>query len=152
MEAAEKEVKSASKEIDDLYKKYESLSKKVEMIEKENRNTENSMKRIEDSVGTMNTNFDTLMKKLDSIMEDKEAGRMFQKDMGKNISFNNMIKRPMRKLAVGTMSTVFQISSYASEKLSGAREGMEDIVAEAQYKSKKRMGNMSDMGMATGAQ
>lgn len=143
----ENERKLASNEIEDLYKKYDSLNKKVEQIEKEHRNTENSMKRIENSVESMSTNFEQLMKKLDSVMELKEAGKMFQKDLGKNLSFHRMVKQPMRKLAVGTMSTVFQISSYASEKISGAREGLEDMVAEAQYNSRKKIQTMSDVGM-----
>jgi len=144
----EKEV-NFNDEVDDLKKKYNSLVKKIDAIEKESKNTENSIKKIENSVGTMNNNFEALMNKLDNIVEDKEASKMFKKEKKSEFSLKNMITRPMRMLAVGTFSTIFTIVDYTSETVSSAREGMEDILAEAQYNRKKRRSNMMpDMDLA----
>ena len=86
------------------------------------------------------------MKKLDFMVEDRESNRMFDKVNRHSFSLRKMITKPMRKLAVGTMSAVFSAADYTSEKLSYAREGVEDMVAEAQYNSKRRRANMmSDM-------
>lgn len=145
----DKEIK-ISDEIDELRKKYDMLVKKIDAIEKESKNTENSIKKIENSVGTMNNNFEALMSKLDIIVEDKEASKMFKKEKRSGFSLKNMITKPMRMLAVGTFSSIFTIADYTSEAFSGAREGMEDILAEAQYNRKKRKSNMtSDMDLAT---
>ncbi len=135
-----------SQEINDLKKKYEAVMKKIDAIEKESKETANSINRIENSVGTMNNNFEELMKKLDFMVEDRESNRMFGKVNRHSFSLKKMITKPMRKLAVGTMSAVFSAADYTSEKLSYAREGVEDMVAEAQYNSKRRRANMmSDM-------
>lgn len=135
-------------EISELKKKYESVSKKVDAIEKETKETENSIKKIENGFANMNNNFEEIMKKLDSISDDKEANKMFnnaKKNNGK-FSMKGMIMRPMRKLVVGTMSTIFSVADYTSEKFSYAREGMEDMMAEAHYNSKVKKPNMmSDM-------
>ncbi len=129
-------------EINTLRDKYETLSKKVDRIEKESKNTENSIKRIENSMGMMNNHFEELMKKLDNIVEDKESNKMFNEERKSNFSLKGMLTRPIRKLVVGTMSSVFSLADYASEKAAYAREGMEDIIAEAQYKSKLRKADM----------
>ncbi len=135
-----------TQEINDLKKKYETVMKKVEAIEKESRETAKSINRIENSVGTMNNNFEELMKKLDSVVEDRESDKMFDNTKRSGFSLKKMITKPMRKLAVGTISTMFTLADYTSEKFSYAREGVEDMIAEAQYNSKKRKSNMmSDM-------
>jgi predicted nuclease with TOPRIM domain len=135
-----------NQEINDLKKKYEEVIKKIDKIEKESKDTANSISRIENSVGTMNSNFEELMKKLDSVVEDRESDKMFDNVKRSGISLKKMITGPIRKLAVCTISSVFCIADYASEKFSYAREGVEDIIAEAQYNSKKRRSSMmSDM-------
>lgn len=127
-----------SQEVHDLKQKYETVIKKLDGIEKENAHRENSIKRIENSFDVMNNNFRELMDKIDVIVEDRETHKMFNQGKRSNFSLINMIKRPIRKLTVGTISSIFAITEYASEKAACTREGLEDIIAEAKYESQKK--------------
>lgn len=129
-------------EIIDLKQKYETIIKRLDVIEKESTETENSIKKIENNFSLMNNNFKELMGKIDTIIEDKEVNKMFNNVKRGSFSLMGMISRPMRRLAVGTMRSMFSVADFASEKVSYAREGVEDMVAEAQYESKKRRSNM----------
>jgi predicted nuclease with TOPRIM domain len=131
-----------NQEVNELKGKYESLMQKLDNIEKENTNRENNIKQIENNFEVINNNIRELMNKIDSIVEDKETNKMFSSFRKGDSSFTNMIKMPMRKVTVNTMRTIFSMADYASEKLAFAREGLEDIVAEAQYENKKRRSSM----------
>ncbi|MBC2579766.1 hypothetical protein HGI79_05480 [Clostridium sp. DJ247] len=53
---------------------------------------------------------------------------------------------PLRKLAVGTVSSVLTITDKTIKTAGGFKEGVEDIIAEAQYqRTKKRMTVMNDL-------
>lgn len=131
-----------NKEINELKQKYESIIQRLDSIEKENTHREHSIKRIENSFEVINNNMKELMGKIDLMIEDKETNKMFNNVARSGFSLMNMIKRPIRRLTVGTMSTLFTIADYASEKTACAKESLEDIVAEAQYESKKRRSTM----------
>ena len=133
-----------NQEISNLKKKYDAVIQRIDHLEKENKETSDSMKRIESGFSMMNNNFDELMKKLDTIVEDKEVNNMFHDSKKSNMSLKSLVTKPMRKLAVGAMSAVFCITDYTSEKMSYAREGMEDMIAEAHYKSRAKKANRSD--------
>ncbi|MDR3597415.1 hypothetical protein [Clostridium sp.] len=119
----------------ELKEKYESLIQRLDNIEKESTNRENDFQAI-------NNNIKELMAKIDSMVEYKETSKLFNSGRKSSSSFMNMITTPMRKITVGTMRTIFSMADYASERVSCAREGIEDIVAEAQYENKKRRSTM----------
>jgi hypothetical protein len=54
----------------------------------------------------------------------------------------NMVTAPMKRMTISTMRTLFTMADYASEKAASARESLEDIMAEAQYESKKKRSTM----------
>jgi predicted nuclease with TOPRIM domain len=131
-----------NKEVNELKGKYESLMEKLVNIEKESANKENNIKQMENNFEVINNNIKELMNKIDSMVEDREASKMFNNFRMNNSSFMNMIRMPMRKATISTMRTIFSLADYASEKMAYAREGLEDIVAEAQYENKKRRSTM----------
>ena len=121
-------------EINELKKQYESLIQRFDNLEKENTQKDNNF-------ASVNNSLKELMGKIDSIIEEKETTKMF--NVGKrDFSFMNIITTPMRKATVGTMRAVLSMTDFASEKVAHAREGLEDIVAEAQYENQKRRPSM----------
>ncbi|OOM78939.1 hypothetical protein [Clostridium sp. BL-8] len=136
------EIEELNQEINGLKGKYDSLLQKLDSIEKENAQKENNIKQMENNFTVINNNLKELMEKIDSVIEEKETTKMFSNTRKNNFSFMNMVASPMRKATVGTMRAVFSMTDYASEKVAHAREGLEDIVAEAQYENKKRRSTM----------
>jgi len=132
------DLQKISQEVNDLKQKYQTVVQKLDAIERENSHRENSIKRIENSFEVMNNHFTELMNKIDLMVEDKEANKMFTNVKRGNFSLMNMIRVPMRKLTVGALSSLFTFTEYATEKAACTREGLEDMIAEAQYESKKR--------------
>ena len=131
-----------SQEINELKQKYESLIQKLDDIEKENIHKEHSIKQTENNFEVINNNMRELMDKIDLMVEDKETSKMFNNVRKNSFSMMNMITTPMKKITISTMRTLFTMADYASEKAAYAREGLEDIVAEAQYESKKKRSTM----------
>jgi predicted nuclease with TOPRIM domain len=131
-----------SQEINELKGKYDSLIQKLDSIEKENTQKENNIKQMENNFTVINNNLKELMAKIDSIIEEKETNQMFDSSKRRDFSLMNMVTKPMRKATVGTMRALFTMTDYASEKVAHAREGLEDIVAEAQYENQKRRSNI----------
>ena len=129
-------------EINELKQKYESLIQKLDDIQKENTLRENSIKQTENNFDVINNNMKVLMDKIDLMVEDKETSKMFNNVRKNNFSMMNMITAPMKKITISTMRTLFTMADYASEKAASAREGLEDIMAEAQYESKKKRSTM----------
>jgi predicted nuclease with TOPRIM domain len=131
-----------NKEVSELKQKYNSLIQKLDAIEKENIHREHSIKQTENNFEVISNNIKDLMEKIDLMVEDKEANKTFNNVRKSSFSFMNMIKTPMRRITVTTMRTLFTMADYASEKSALAREGLEDIVAEAQTESKKKRPTM----------
>lgn len=121
-------------EINELKKQYESLIQRFDNLEKDNTQKENNFSDV-------NNTLKELMGKIDSIIEEKETNKMFNTKRS-DFSLMNMITTPMRKATIGTMRAVLSMTDFASEKVAHAREGLEDIVAEAQYENQKRRSNM----------
>lgn len=121
-------------EINELKKQYESLIQRFDNLEKDNTQKENNFSDV-------NNTLKELMGKIDSIIEEKETNKMFNTKRS-DFSLMNMITTPMRKATIGTMRAVLSMTDFASEKVAHAREGLEDIVAEAQYENQKRRSSM----------
>ena len=129
-------------EINELKQKYETIIQKLDNIEKENMHKEHTIKQAENNFEVINNNMKELMEKIDLMVEDKETSKMFNNVRKNNSSMINMITTPMKIITISTMRTLFTMADYASEKAAYAREGLEDIIAEAQYESKKKRSTM----------
>jgi predicted nuclease with TOPRIM domain len=129
-------------EVNELKQKYESLIQKLDDIQKENTLREHSIKQTENNFDVINHNMKALMDKIDLMVEDKETSKMFNNGRKNNFSMMNMITAPMKRMTISTMRTLFTMADYASEMAASAREGLEDIMAEAQYESKKKKSTM----------
>jgi hypothetical protein len=127
-----------NQEVSELKQKYDSLIQKVAAIEKQNTHRGHSIKQTENNFEVINNNLRELVKKIDLMVEDKETNKMSNKIRKNNFSLMNMIKTPIKRIAISTMRTLFTMADYASEKASSTRESLEDIAAEAQYESKKK--------------
>ncbi len=57
------------------------------------------------------------------------------------------IKNPLRKAAVTTTSQMFNMVDHSKEVSYNVKEGVEDIIAEAQYENMKRKQNISSSEM-----
>lgn len=121
-------------EINELKRQYESLIQRFDNLEKENAQKENDFSDVSSTLKE-------LMAKIDSIIEKNETNTMFN-DEKRNVSFPNMITTPMRKATVGTIRAFLSMTDFASEKVAHAREGLEDIVAEAQYENQRKKSRM----------
>lgn len=90
--------------------------------------------------------YDSVIKKLDSIEKENSTKdlsiKRIEKTSKASFSFMNMMTRPLKKVTISAMSSLFTIADYASEKAACARESMEDIIAEAQYQSRKKQAAM----------
>jgi len=129
-------------EINELKQKYETIIQKLDGIEKENIHKEHTIKQAENNFEVINNNMKELMEKMDSMLEDKETNKMFNNVRKNSFSMMNMITSPMKKITISTMRTLFTMADYASEKAAYAKEGLEDIVAEAKYESTKKRSAM----------
>ena len=129
-------------EINELKQKYETIIQKLDGIEKENIHNEHSIKQTENNFEVINNNIKELMEKIDLMVEDKETNKFFNNVRKNSFSMMNMITAPMKKMTISTMRTLFTMADYASERAASAREGFEDIMAEAQYESKKKRSTM----------
>ena len=129
-------------EINELKQKYETIIQKLDGIEKENIHKEHTIKQAENNFEVINNNMKELMEKIDLMVEDKETNKMFNNVRKNSFSMMNMITSPMKKITVSAMRTLFTMADYASEKAAYAKEGLEDIVAEAKYESSKKRSTM----------
>lgn len=126
-----------NKDFDELNGKYESIIEKLDGIQKENIQREHTIHQLENSFQVINNNIKELMSRVDSMLEEKENHNIFNRKRS-NFSIMNVIRMPMRKMTVKTMRTIFTMADIAYEKVSFVKEGLEDIITEAQSESKKR--------------
>lgn len=122
-----------------LQSKYDNMKKEVDDLESNKLSLNDSVKDIKDGFDLINKNVEVLMKKLDVIGKrvdesDEEANKENRRDY----SFNNMVLSPLRKVAIGTIRVAITMGDKANEGVCNMREGIEDVVAEAQYLNKKQ--------------
>jgi len=127
-------------EIDELRQKYDTLLAEVKCLE----DNKNSMKDIVGNsyevVQNVSKNVENVMIELNNLKKNYEnstSNNMVNEDKMK-FSMKNMFINPLRKIAVGTMQSAFLMMDKTVEGMSNAKEGFEDIVAEAQYQNKKK--------------
>ena len=127
-------------EINELSKKYEALLKDVKCLE----DSKNSMKNIVENsyevVQNVSKNVENVMNDLNNMKNDykNNVTSNIKNDEKMKFPMKEMFINPLRKIAIGTMQTAFLMMDKTVEGMSNAKEGFEDIVAEAQYQNKKK--------------
>lgn len=127
-------------EIDELKQKYDTLLKDVKSLENNKNNMKDIVENSYEVVQNVSKNVENVMNELNNLKKDYEnntPNNMVNEDK-MNFSMKSMFINPLRKIAVGTMQTAFLMMDKSMEGMSNAKEGFEDIVAEAQYQNKKK--------------
>jgi len=128
------------REINELKQKYDTLLKEVKGIE----DTKNNMKDVIQSsyevVQGLSKNVENVMNELNNLKSDLKNNTTMNinNENSKKFSMKEMFVNPFRKIAVGTLQSAFLVMDKTIEGMSNAKEGFEDMVAEAQYQNKKK--------------
>ncbi|MFL0196851.1 hypothetical protein ACJDU8_14975 [Clostridium sp. WILCCON 0269] len=138
--------KKMEQELIDLQQKYSKISEKIEELQNNKLDVKNSMKIMNDNFGNISKNVENILSKLDNInIKEKNLNDDHIIDDRIDISMKKIIFNPLRKLAVGTVASVLAVTDKVTELTCGAKEGLEDIVAEVQYqRRKKHLANMDE--------
>jgi len=126
-------------EIQDLRLKYNNLS--TELVELESNKTElgTDIKEIHVEFDQINKSVEEILLKLNKLTYENDGmENVINKGTPITITMKNFFARPLRNMAVGTLSAVYAVADKTMEKASGFRESLEDIVVEAQYANKKK--------------
>ncbi|MEA4847575.1 MAG: hypothetical protein VB106_10125 [Clostridiaceae bacterium] len=139
------EYKKMHEEFKELKANYTGLTKDVEALKKGQKEINENYKAINNNFDRINNNMDDLMAKVGKLVEQQDIS-MVEKVVGKakEATRAGMLRRPLRRLVVGTISTVMSAADAASEGMAHIRENFEDIVAEAQYNNQKRRVKMTE--------
>ncbi|AGK95948.1 hypothetical protein [Clostridium pasteurianum] len=130
-----------------LQEKYDNLSKEIQSLENMRVGMKESIETMHSSFGDINKNIGDILERLDRITVDSDTTRHTKDDIYRmNFSLRNLVGRPLRKLAVGTLSGIYTVADKALESAYNAKENAEDIFAEAQYESKKRRMHTAHQG------
>ena len=130
-----------------LQEKYDKLSKEVKSLEDLRDGMKNSINTMHSSFDNINRNIEDILERLDRITVDSGTTRRTNDNMYRmNFSLRNLVGRPLRRLAVGTLSGIYIVADKAIEGAYSVKENAEDIFAEAQYESKKRRMHTAEQG------
>ncbi|HVI41665.1 MAG TPA: hypothetical protein VM577_13515, partial [Anaerovoracaceae bacterium] len=140
----EQQLKKMHEEVKEMHSKYTALTNDVKNLKDSQAGIQENMNAVNSNFDKLNGNIEEIMNKLNVISEDQKKSTMGKIMGDRDGLFTKAVKKPLRKLAIGTISTIMTISDYSMEKASSAKEGMEDIVAEASYNNKKRRNKMCE--------
>jgi chromosome segregation ATPase len=131
--------KKMQQELDDLEQKYGKISEQIQNLQNDKSDLKNSMKTMNDSFQQVSKNVEDILSKLDNInVPNKDLNDENEVKRTMDFSMKKMIFSPLRKLVVGTISSVLSVKDKTAEVTCGFKEGFEDIVAEAQYQRTKK--------------
>lgn len=132
--------KAMESEIHELEERYSFLMKEVKELEESRNSMKENMNSVQASFEQINHNILDIMKRLDALSGVCENIKNEAKDdfFNKRESMGSILTKPLRKLAVGTVSFFYTVADITMEGTANLKEGFEDIVAEAQYQNKKR--------------
>jgi chromosome segregation ATPase len=131
--------KKMQQELEDLQQKYSKISEQIQELQNDKLDIKNSIKTMSDNFQQVNKNVENILSKLDNIgprnrnLDDED---ILDEDI--DISMKKIVVNPLRKLIVGTVTSVLSVTDKVTELTCGFKEGLEDIVAEAQYQRKKK--------------
>lgn len=140
----EKQIKVMQAEIKDLQSKHSEISQDVKMLKSNQESIQANMNTLCGSLEKINKNVENMIEKLDSVSMEQQKSTVDKMMHHKGGLFNTLVKTPIRKLAVGTVGLALAVGDYTVERLSNAKEGMEDIVAEAHYNRKSRQAHAAE--------
>lgn len=120
-----------------LQDKYDKLSNEIKSMESAKNNMEEDIKTLHKDFENINNNLGNILDKLDNINNNSSTGN-YHNTSKRNGLLKTLIGKPLRKLAVGTLSGIYIVADRVVESAYDVKENAEDIFAEAQYKSKKR--------------
>ncbi|HEY8889163.1 MAG TPA: hypothetical protein VIM70_02735 [Clostridium sp.] len=127
-------------EIDDLRQKYDTLLKDVKGLEDSKNSMNDIVENSYEVVQSVSKNVENIMNELNNFKKDYENNsfsNMFNENK-MEFSLKKILINPLRKIAIGTIQSVFLMMDKTVEGMSNVKEGFEDIVAEAQYENKKK--------------
>jgi len=133
-------------EIDELRQKYDTLLSEVKSLEDNKNNMKDIVENSYQVVQNVSKNVENVMNELNNLKkeyEDITSNNMVNENKMK-LSMKDMFVNPLRKIAVGTMQSAFLMMDKTVEGMANAKEGFEDIVAEAQYQNKKKHTEAAD--------
>jgi len=133
-------------EIDELRQKYDTLLSDVKSLEDNKNNMKDIVQNSYEVVQNVSKNVEKVMNELNNFKKEYEgitSNNMANENKMK-FSMKNMFINPLRKIAVGTIQSAFLMMDKTVEGMSNAKEGFEDIVAEAQYQNKKKHTEATD--------
>jgi len=127
-------------EINELRQKYDTLLKDVKCLEDNKNNMKEKVENSYEAVQNISENIENVMNELNNLKSEYEnrVSNNIDNEEKMNFSMKKMFINPLRKIAVGTIQSAFLMMDKTMEGMSNAKEGFEDIVAEAQYQNKKK--------------
>jgi ABC-type transporter Mla subunit MlaD len=136
--ASDLQIKKMQEDIKEMNARFDALSGDVKILQESQAAIRENVNTVSGSFEKLSGSIEEIIRKLDAISEDqKKSGMSKIMDDGEGF-LNKAVRKPLRKLAVGTVSAIMAVADFAVEKAAGAKEGLEDIVAEASYHNKKR--------------
>lgn len=138
--------KKMQQELDELQQKYSKISEQIQNLQNDKSDLKNNIKTMNDSFQQVSKNVEDILSKLNNInAPNKDLNDEDEISKKMNLSMKKIIFNPLRKLLVGTISSVLLVKDKTAEVTCGFKEGFEDIVAEAQYqRTKKHMASMDE--------
>lgn len=126
-------------DINELQSKFDNLSKEVNYLEKSKTDLGSDLQKIHEEFEQINKNIEEILEKINKLSgEYCEIGTEMDEKKTKTHSMKNFFTNSFRKIAVGTLTTVYAVADKTMEKTSGFKESFEDVAAEAQYNHKKK--------------
>jgi len=131
---------------DEFQQEIEELKQKYETLFNEVRSLKDNKRDMEELVQSVNKNVENVMNELNDLKNDYDinTSQNIGNDDKIKYSMKEMLVVPLRKIAVGTMQSAFLMMDKTVEGVSNAKEGLEDIIAEAQYQNKKKHAESRD--------
>lgn len=126
-------------DIDKLQSKYNKLNKEVEQLESNKTSIGSDLNQIHGEFEQINNSMEDILQKLNMLSEQySHIGSEIDVKNVKIHSIKKFLSNSLKKMAVGTLCTVYAVADKTIEKTSCIRESLEDIAAEAQYANKKK--------------
>lgn len=142
----QEDLQKPHEDIDDLQSKYHALHQAVSQLENKKTSINSDIQQIRNEFEQMNTSMGEILQKLTKLSDDFVlANEKPDQEYKMMNSIRKMFTNPIRKMAVGTLSTVYMMTDKTIERTSSMKENLEDLVAEAKYENqKKKMGSIEN--------
>ena len=138
--------KKIQEQLDEYKTKFDQLGSEIQILKSSKSNFEENIKMINGNLQEVSKNVENIINRIDELSNKSDV--FFEKSIADkiiNFSIKKIVKFPLRKIAVGTISSIFTIVDKTMEATSTVREGFEDIVAEAHCEmQKKRMPSVEE--------